>query len=48
MEKEKLSFHTAVRAGYRSLAKKYPRRCHLIDASRSRDEIHENICSRLF
>lgn len=48
MEQEKLSFHEAVRKGYRQLARKYPKRCILIDASRSRDQIHENICKKFF
>jgi dTMP kinase len=43
MEKEALAFHRAVRAGYLSLAKSDRRRFRVIDASRSRDSIHERI-----
>lgn len=48
MEREQLSFHMAVRRGYRSLVKKEPKRCMLVDASRSRDQIHEDILAHLF
>jgi dTMP kinase len=47
IEKEALSFHQAVRAGFRRLAKEEPRRVRLIDASRSRDDIHEAIRAEL-
>ncbi|MGZ3731821.1 MAG: dTMP kinase [Bdellovibrionota bacterium] len=47
IEKEALSFHEAVRRGFRRLAKSEPRRVRLIDASRSRDDIHEQIRSEL-
>jgi dTMP kinase len=43
LEKEALSFHQAVRRGYLNLIKAEPRRCKRIDASRSRDAIHEQI-----
>lgn len=43
MEKEKLSFHKAVRRGYANLVKAEPRRCRRIDASQSRDRIHEQM-----
>jgi dTMP kinase len=43
IEKEALSFHQAVRAGFRRLAREEPRRVRLVDASRSRDDIHEAI-----
>lgn len=43
MEKEKLSFHKAVRAGFKKLVKEEKSRCHMVDASRSRDAIHEQI-----
>jgi dTMP kinase len=39
IEKEALSFHQAVRAGFKRLAKEEPRRVKLVDASRSRDDI---------
>lgn len=47
MEKEALAFHRAVRAGYLALAKAEPRRFRVIDASRSRDQIHEQILEGL-
>lgn len=47
LEKEKLSFHQDVRDGFRALVKKERRRCRLIDASRSRDDIHAQILSHL-
>ena len=43
MEKEKLSFHQAVRAGFKKLVKEERKRCRLVDASRSRDAIHEQV-----
>lgn len=45
MEKEAFSFHKAVRRGFLALAKAEPGRCKLVDASRSRDEIHDEILS---
>jgi len=47
IEKEALSFHQAVRAGFRRLAREEPRRVKLIDASRSRDDIHAAIVRHL-
>lgn len=47
MEQEKLAFHKAVRAGYLALAKANPKRFHVIDSSRSRDDIHERILEKL-
>lgn len=47
MEQEALSFHKAVRAGFRKLAREEPKRVRLIDASRSRDDIHASICAQL-
>lgn len=43
MEKEALSFHKAVRAGYLKLAKANPKRFRVISSSQSRDAIHEQI-----
>jgi dTMP kinase len=43
MEKEKLTFHRALRKGYLALAKKEPRRVKVMDASQSRDQLHESI-----
>lgn len=48
IEQEQLAFHQAVRRGYIALAKREPKRCFLIDASQSRDKIHEDICEYLF
>jgi dTMP kinase len=45
MEKEALSFHQAVRAGFLALAKKDRRRFRVIDASQSRDAIHAQIAA---
>ncbi len=39
MEKEKLSFHQAVRRGYLRLARSHRRRIVKVDASRSRDDV---------
>lgn len=47
MEKEALSFHQAVRKGYRKLALLEPKRFRVIDASKNRDEIHETIMQQL-
>lgn len=47
MEKEALSFHKAVRRGYLNLVKSDPRRCRRIDASQSRDAIHEQLLEEL-
>lgn len=43
MEKEKLAFHRALRKGYLALAKREPRRVKVMDASQSRDQLHESI-----
>lgn len=43
MEKEALSFHQKVRAGFKALAQKERRRFRVIDASQSRDAIHAEI-----
>lgn len=47
MEQEKLAFHKAVRAGYLALSKANKTRFRVIDASRSRDFIHEKIMESL-
>lgn len=47
IEKETLAFHLAVRKGFQRLVKQEPRRCINIDASQSRDQIHERICKAL-
>lgn len=43
LEKETFGFHKAVREGFRRLARRESRRCRVIDASRSRDDIHSRI-----
>lgn len=47
MEKEALAFHRSVRNGYLALAKAEPKRFRVIDASRSRDQMHEAILEAL-
>lgn len=47
MEKENLSFHKAVRAGYLRLAKANKKRFHVISSTLSRDKIHEAILGAL-
>lgn len=47
MEKENLSFHKMVRKGFHDLAKKEKKRCKIIDASRSRDDIHRQIIEHI-
>ena len=47
LEREKLSFHLAVRKGFLKLAKKEQRRFLVLSASQSRDEIHEAIVAYL-
>lgn len=47
MEKENLSFHKAVRAGYLRLAKENKKRFHVISSTLSRDKIHESILGAL-
>lgn len=42
-EKEKMEFHRMVRDGYLSLAEKYRGRFRIIDASRSVDEVRQDI-----
>lgn len=44
-EKEKMEFHSRVRSGYLDLAEKYRDRFRIIDASRSVDEVKEDILS---
>ena len=42
-EKEKMEFHRRVRGGYLNLAEKYADRFRIIDASRSVDEVRQDI-----
>ena len=41
LDAEKLSFHRAVRSAFLSLAKRFPKRYFIIDASKSPDEVYE-------
>ena len=47
LDAEKTAFHEAVFQGYLELEQKYPDRIFGIDASRSIDEIKEDICRKL-
>lgn len=42
-EEKKLAFHQRLRTGYQEIAKKFPQRCQVIDASRSVEEIEKEI-----
>lgn len=42
-EKEALSFHEAVRAGYLKIARKDPERFHIVDATRDVQALHQEI-----
>lgn len=46
-EREELSFHERVRAGYLAIAKKEPKRVIVIDAAREIDAIHADIIERV-
>jgi dTMP kinase len=46
-EKEKLSFHEKVRAGYLELARREPERFHVIDASQEEDKVRRDIINAL-
>ena len=41
LDAEKLSFHRAVRSAFLSLAKRFPKRYFIIDASKNPDEVYE-------
>ena len=47
MEQQAEAFHRRVNAGYLELAKRYPERIRLIDASRSVEEIHGDILRQI-
>lgn len=47
LEREKLSFHRAVRSGFLKLAKQEKRRFFVVSASNSRDEIHALIVAHM-
>jgi dTMP kinase len=46
-EEEALEFHAKVRNGFLTLAKKYPERIRTIDASRSMEEVHQDVRRQL-
>ena len=47
MESAGFEFHTKVRNGYLEIAKKEPERIKVIDASKSIEEIHQEVLSYL-
>lgn len=47
MEAQALAFHRAVRQGYLTLAADEPERWLIVDATKTIDEIHNAICSRV-
>lgn len=46
-ERMGLPFHLAIHQGFMALAEQEPDRCHVVDATRTIDVIHVDICSRL-
>jgi len=47
LENENIDFHKKVYEGYKKLIEKYPDEFSVIDARKSKEEIHEDIISRL-
>jgi len=47
LEQEDLSFHRRVREGYRLLAKKYPERIRVVDASPQPEIVHQQVWEHL-
>ncbi|MFC3882045.1 dTMP kinase [Bacillus songklensis] len=47
LDLEKLDFHYKVREGYLTLLEMFPERIHLIDASKSADEVYEEIYNKV-
>ncbi|HOA79948.1 MAG TPA: dTMP kinase, partial [Defluviitaleaceae bacterium] len=47
LEKEDISFHKLVYEGYKILLKRYPKRIRRIDASKSIDEVKNQIISEI-
>ena len=43
LDAESLAFHEAVREGYQEVVKRYPHRVHVIDASKSQEEVIKNV-----
>ncbi|MEE8360255.1 MAG: hypothetical protein V3S04_04945, partial [Candidatus Omnitrophota bacterium] len=48
IEKKALSYHIRVRKGYKTIAKKEPRRVRLICTRESKDETHQLIKKEVF
>ena len=47
LDAESLAFHENVWKGYQEVVKRYPNRIHLIDASKSQEEVTENVLNVL-
>jgi dTMP kinase len=47
LDLEKLDFHYKVREGYLTLLKMFPERIHVVDASKSINEVHEEIYNKI-
>lgn len=43
LDAESLAFHESVRAGYQEVVKRYPDRIQVIDASKSQEEVTDNV-----
>jgi dTMP kinase len=43
LDAESLAFHESVREGYQEVVKRYPDRIHVIDASKSQEEVTKNV-----
>jgi dTMP kinase len=47
LDVESLGFHEAVREGYREVIKRYPNRIHVIDASKTQEEVTKEVLNVL-
>ncbi|MBS0616499.1 MAG: dTMP kinase [Verrucomicrobia bacterium] len=47
IEGEKLAFHQKIRAAYLTIAKKEPARFHVLDATKTPEEVFEEACSHI-
>lgn len=47
LDVESLEFHEAVREGYQEVIKRYPNRIHVIDASKSQEEVTKDVLNVL-
>jgi dTMP kinase len=43
LDVESLAFHESVREGYQEVVKRYPQRIHVIDASKSQEQVTKNV-----